>query len=105
CIVIGIAVDDTIHFMHHYRNYIEETNDPVIAVRKTLQMAGRAIVFTTIVLVGCFLVHVTDTFVTSRNFGILLSFALATALLSNLIIVPALMKLFWGEASRKAVSS
>lgn len=100
CIVIGIAVDDTIHFMHHYRNYIQMTNDAEKAVHLTLKMAGRAIVFTSVVLVGCFMVHTTDTFVTSRNFGILLSFALATALFCNLIIVPALMKLFWGQASK-----
>lgn len=100
CIVIGIAVDDTIHFMHHYRNYAAQGHDVETAVRKTLDMAGRAIVFTSVVLVGCFLIHVTDTFVTSRNFGILLSFALGTALICNLLVVPALMKLFWNEASK-----
>lgn len=100
CIVIGIAVDDTIHFMHHYRNYASQGYDPETAVRKTLDIAGRAIVFTSVVLVGCFLIHMTDTFVTSKNFGFLLSFALATALICNLLVVPALMKLFWKEAAK-----
>jgi len=100
CIVIGIAVDDTIHFMHHYRNNASQGFDVETSVRKTLDIAGRPILFTSVVLVGCFLVHLTDTFVTSRNFGILLSFALTTALICNLLVVPALMKLFWGQASK-----
>lgn len=99
CIVIGIAVDDTIHFMHHYRSYSAQGCDPETAVRKTLDISGRAIVFTSVVLVGCFLVHMTDTFVTSKNFGFLLSFALGAALICNLLVVPALMKLFWNKAS------
>jgi len=100
CIIIGIAVDDTIHFMHHYRNYSSQGYDPETAVRKTLDIAGRAILFTSVVLVGCFLVHLTDTFVTSQKFGILLSFALSAALICNLLVVPALMKLFWKDASK-----
>lgn len=100
CIIIGIAVDDTIHFMHHYRSYAAQGYDPETSVRKTLDIAGRAIVFTSVVLVGCFLIHLTDTFVTSKNFGFLLSIALSTALICNLLVVPALMKLFWKDASK-----
>lgn len=100
CIIIGIAVDDTIHFMHHFRNHTAQGCDPETAVRKSLDIAGRAIVFTSVVLVGCFMVHMTDTFVSAQNFGTLLSFAITVALLSNLIIVPALLKLFWNRASR-----
>lgn len=97
CIIIGIAVDDTIHFMHHFRNHSTQGHSAEASVRKSLDIAGRAIVFTSVVLVGCFMVHLTDTFVTAQNFGTLLSFAITAALLSNLIIVPALLKLFWKD--------
>lgn len=100
CIIIGIAVDDTIHFMHHFRNHIAQGHDTETAIRKSFDIAGRAIVFTSIVLVGCFMVHMTDTFVSAQNFGALLSFAITAALLSNLIMVPALLKLFWKQASK-----
>jgi len=100
CIIIGISVDDTIHFMHHYRKFIAEDNSPSAAVRKTLQIAGRAITFTSIVLVGCFMVYTLDTFLTSIQFGILLSFSITIALLANLVLAPALLTLFWKYAAK-----
>ncbi len=100
CIVIGISVDDTIHFMHHFRRYAQETNDVREAVKKTLDLCGRAITFTSIVLVGGFIVHVTGMLSVNKQFGILLSFAILIALFANLILAPALMTLFW-EFKRK----
>ncbi len=35
CIIIGIAVDDTIHFMHHYRHFSEIETDPLVTVQRT----------------------------------------------------------------------
>ncbi|MCB1615171.1 MAG: MMPL family transporter [Pseudomonadales bacterium] len=95
CIIIGISVDDTIHFMHHFQNYILTDNSSKKAIEHTLRMSGRAIAFTSIVLVGCFLVYTLDTFLTSIQFGILLSFAITVALFSNLLLSPALLTLFW----------
>lgn len=95
CIIIGISVDDTIHFMHHYRRYAAREADPRRAVHHTLAVVGRAIVFTSVVLVGGFIVHVFDTFSAARDFGILLSFSIVIALLSNLLLAPALMTVFW----------
>lgn len=95
CIIIGISVDDTIHFMHHFKNHILQDNSAGEAIEHTLWMSGRAIAFTSIVLVGCFLVYTLDTFLTSIQFGILLSFAISVALLSNLLLSPALLSLFW----------
>ena len=45
--VIGIAVDDTIHFMHKFHRYFEETGDLEWAVRETLRTTGSALLFTT----------------------------------------------------------
>jgi hypothetical protein len=95
CIMIGIAVDDTIHFMHHFRKYATSEPNTRIAVHQALESVGRALVFTSIVLVGGFIVHVFGEFHSSRHFGILLSFAIIMALLANLVLAPALMALFW----------
>lgn len=100
CIMIGIAVDDTIHFMHHFRKYAAVEADIRIAVRQALESVGRALMFTSIVLVGGFIVHVTGDFHSSRHFGILLSFAIIMALLANLILAPALMALFWKSEAK-----
>ncbi len=99
CIVIGIAVDNTIHFMHHYRKISEQEPNPQKAVRGTLESVGRALTFTSIVLVGGFIVHILDEFSTSRHFGILLCFSIIIALLANLVLAPALMTTFWRRDS------
>lgn len=99
CIIIGIAVDDTIHFMHHYRKYAASEASSRLAVHKTLDVVGRALVFTSIVLVGGFIVHIFGEFVTSRHFGLLLSASISLALMANLVLAPALMTLFWPAKS------
>ena len=95
CIIIGISVDDTIHFMHHFRRYALETDDIKEAIHKTLHTCGRAIFFTSVVLIGGFIVHLTGELSTNKEFGWLLSIAIFVALLANLILAPALMTLFW----------
>ena len=92
-IVIGLAVDDTIHFMHNFRRYYDQTGDPVFAVRETLMTAGRAMVVTSIVLSAGFLIYTLSTMKNLFNFGILTSFAIMLALLADLFIAPALMVL------------
>ena len=49
-ISIGLAVDDTIHFMHNFRRYYELTGDPAVAIAETLHTTGRAMLVTTVVL-------------------------------------------------------
>ena len=100
CVIIGIAVDDTIHFMHHFTRYSREINDIKIVIQKTLATCGRAIVFTSIVLIGGFIVHLTGELSTNKEFGWLLSLSIAIALISNLILAPALMMLFWQKKSQ-----
>jgi hypothetical protein len=95
CIIIGISVDDTIHFMHHFQRYAAKTDDVKEAIHKTLHTCGRAIFFTSVVLVGGFIVHLTGELTTNKEFGWLLSLAIFVALIANLILAPALMTLFW----------
>ncbi len=49
-IAIGLAVDDTIHFMYNFRRYFEQSNDPEQAIIETLHTAGKAMLVTTCVL-------------------------------------------------------
>ncbi len=97
CVVIGISVDDTIHFMHHFRRYSKEYDDIKEIIDRTLHTCGRAIFFTSVVLVGGFIVHLTGELSTNKEFGWLLSIAIILALIANLILAPALMTLYWGR--------
>ncbi|TNF33308.1 MAG: hypothetical protein EP312_09665 [Gammaproteobacteria bacterium] len=99
CIVIGISVDDTIHFMHHFRKYANDIHDPREIVKRSLDTCGRAIVFTSIVLIGGFIVHITGMLAINKQFGFLLSLSILIALIANLMVAPAMMTLYWNKKS------
>ena len=90
-IAIGLAVDDTVHFMHNFRRYFEESGDAKLAVMDTLHTTGRAMLVTTCVLsIGFFIFMFAD----MNNlfyFGMLTGITIIMALLSDYFIAPALM--------------
>lgn len=93
-IAIGLAVDDTVHFMYNFKRYYGKTGDVLEASKKTLHTAGRAMLTTSAVLsIGFFIF----TFASMNNlfyFGILTGIAILLALVADLILAPALMTLF-----------
>ncbi len=93
-IAIGLAVDDTIHFMHNFRRYYELTGDPATAIAETLHTTGRAMLVTTVVLALGFFIF---TFASMQNlirFGFLTGFTIITALAADYFVAPALMMVF-----------
>jgi len=90
-IAIGLAVDDTIHFMHNFRRYYESSGNPEAAVRESFYTTGRAMLVTSIVLSAGFCIYTFASMKNLFNFGLLTSFTIATALISNYLITPALM--------------
>jgi hypothetical protein len=90
-IAIGLAVDDTIHFMHNFKKYYDETGDPKEAVNLTLQSTGRAMIVTTIVLSMGFFIYMFGTMKNTFDFGLLTGFAVSMALLADFFLAPALM--------------
>ena len=92
-IAIGLAVDDTIHFMHNFRRYYEQTGDPQLAVYKTLHTTGRAMLVTTIVLSIGFFIFIFSDMNNLLNFGLLTAFTILMALLADYLVAPALMVL------------
>jgi predicted RND superfamily exporter protein len=91
-IAIGLAVDDTVHFMHNFRRYELLYNDVDKAVRLTLLTTGRAMVVTTIVLSFGFFVFMGASMSNIFNFGLLTGIAIIIAVLADFFLVPAIMK-------------
>jgi predicted RND superfamily exporter protein len=89
--VIGIAVDDTIHFMHKFHRYFEETGDLETAVAETMRTTGSAMLFTSLVLVAGFSVFGLSELTNVRIFGLLSAFAAVVAFLADLVVAPALL--------------
>jgi predicted RND superfamily exporter protein len=92
-IIIGLAVDDTIHFMHRFERTHRETGDPQRAVRETLETTGTAMLFTSVVLAAGFLVFTSAYMVNLAIFGLLCALATAVAFLADVTLAPALMVL------------
>jgi predicted RND superfamily exporter protein len=91
-IAIGLAVDDTVHFMHNFRKYEMIHNDIDKAVKLTLLTTGRAMIVTTIVLSFGFFVFMGASMSNIFNFGLLTGIAIIVAVLADFLLVPALMK-------------
>ena len=91
-IAIGLAVDDTVHFMHNFRKYELEYNNVDIAIQKTFLSTGRAMVVTSIVLTLGFFVFMGASMSNIFNFGLLTGIAIIVALAADFFLVPALMK-------------
>ncbi|MBU1668800.1 MMPL family transporter [bacterium] len=90
-IAIGLAVDDTIHFMHNFRRYYLESGDSAKAIEQTFFTTGKAMVITTIVLALGFFAYLAANMISVQNFGLLTASVIIFALLSDLLLAPALM--------------
>ena len=92
---IGIGVDDTVHFLVRFRLESARTPDRTVAIRRTFEFAGRAIVTTTLILGLGFLPLAGSDYMPLRLIGTLLPAVLVVALVADLLLVPALARLGW----------
>ncbi|KPK43313.1 MAG: hypothetical protein AMJ65_06125 [Phycisphaerae bacterium SG8_4] len=100
-ICLGIAVDDTIHFMTRFRTEFRECGDAERAVKRSFDAVGRALVITTVVFVSCFGTCMTSTIPMTRNFAHLACIGFIAALAGDLLILPALLLVAFEGNTRK----
>lgn len=104
-VALGLAVDDTIHFMarfkEEWRNLGRAEDDSRtrderyrIALQATLHGAGNAIVTTTVLLLAGFGVLMLSLFPITREFAIGMTVTIAGALIGDLLLLPALLLVF-----------
>ena len=91
CVAIGIAVDDTIHFLSKYQGAIKGGMDRISAVRHVFREAATAIIFTSVVLVLGFGIFLFSQFKLNVNFGVLTAIVLLFAALCDLFLLPAIL--------------
>ncbi len=92
-IAIGMVVDDTIHFMHNFSRYYAQSGDVDEAILDTINSTGRAIFITSIVLSSGFLVFMFASMNNLYNFGLITGTVVLMAMLSDLLLAGAMMKL------------
>jgi predicted RND superfamily exporter protein len=91
-IAIGLAVDDTIHYLARYNHEFRKDLDDERAIRDTLYHVGRPITFTTITICLGFSVLIFSSFKPTAIFGVLMVITSVSALVGDLILLPSLIR-------------
>ena len=90
-ISVGIAVDDTIHYIHRFHREYEEDGDYVGAMYRCHTSIGYAMYYTSVAIVIGFSILVLSNFIPSVYFGLLTGLAMIVALLASLTLLPRLI--------------
>ena len=97
---LGIAVDDTIHFLARFHDEYSADGLVVPAIRRTARGSGRAIVLTTVLIVcGMTLIFLNSSFVPTKRFAELTIVTMMAALVGDLILLPAIVKIAYRDRS------
>ncbi|MGD2272281.1 MAG: efflux RND transporter permease subunit, partial [Desulfobacterales bacterium] len=91
-IAIGLAVDDTIHYLFRYNREFKKDLDDRRAFSETLKQVGRPIIFTTLTICAGFSILVFSSFKPTAVFGIMMAITVLSALVGDLILLPSLMQ-------------
>ena len=93
-VALGLVVDDTLHFLHHFRDRIHAGDSIHDATHDTLHHTGRAIAMTSVILCAAFWLLLGASFMPNIFFGLLCGTAIALALVANLVVLTAALALF-----------
>ena len=104
-IILGIAVDDTIHFMTHYRVELSKTGSIAAALESAIKEVGQAVMFTTMVIGLGFAVLSFSDYLGMAKIGFFGSMAIFVALLCDLFLIPAMIIIFKPKFGVKNVNT
>jgi diguanylate cyclase (GGDEF)-like protein len=90
-IAIGLAVDDTIHYLVRYNTEFKKNLDKENALRETIMHLGKPIIFTTITISIGFSVLMASSFKPTATFGLLMVITMFSAIVADLILLPSMM--------------
>lgn len=100
-IALGIAVDDSIHYLARFRIEHMRTGALFASITTTTVQTGRAIIVTSLILIAGFGTLITSAFTSTAMMGILVCSTIAAALLADLFILPSLFYLLKPELNFK----
>lgn len=93
-IVLGIAVDNTIHYFFHYRRALARGEPIEEALATAARIAGRSLVLATAITATGFLTLLLSDFAPTWRFGLLAATGLGIAVVGTIIVLPALLLVF-----------
>lgn len=104
-IIIGVAVDDTIHFLVKFLEARKRGESMEESLAYVMQYAGNAIIFTTIILSLSFLIFVFSDFNPNFHFGVVTASALFIAVIADLLMLPAIFSLLERRQQRDSTNA
>ena len=93
-ITIGIAVDNSIHYIYRFKEEYSKINDYKLTLKKCHSTVGVAILNTSITIIFGFSILVLSNFIPTIYFGIFTGIAMLLAMISVLTLLPALLLVF-----------
>jgi predicted RND superfamily exporter protein len=90
CVVLGIAVDDTIHFLTRFNVDARAKASEKAAIKSALSTVLRPVTFTMFALVAGFMMFTTSELQNQVQFGALAAFTMVVAWAADLLLTPAL---------------
>lgn len=101
-VCLGIAVDDTIHFLTRYVEEKKKCGDPDTAIRQAFTSVGTSLIMTTLVLCAGFATVLWSDARDHRIFGTMSGLTVSSALFADLVFLPALLSWFTGSGSAES---
>ena len=92
-ITVGIAVDDSIHYIHRFKTEFQKDGDYIATMHRCHRSIGQAMFFTSLTIITGFSILVLSNFIPTIYFGLFTGFAMFMALLGALTLLPRLILL------------
>ncbi len=99
-IALGIAIDDTIHFISKLKLELLTGKSLYYAVKRTYVTTGKAVIITSCILMAGFSTLIFSNFESTFYVGLLISLTLLFAVLSDLLLLPILVVYFYKPVAR-----
>ncbi|UZE94601.1 efflux RND transporter permease subunit [Alkalimarinus alittae] len=90
-ITVGIGVDDTIHYIHRFKDEFAKDQNYVATMYRCHGSIGRAMFYTSVIIIIGFSILTLSNFTPTIYFGLLTGFAMFSALLGSLVLLPRLI--------------
>jgi predicted RND superfamily exporter protein len=90
-IAFGISSDGTIYFLTKYRQELRKTGDAFKAISEAIKDTGLSMVYTSVILFFGFSIFSVSSFGGTAALGILISLTLVMSLITNLVLLPAIL--------------
>ena len=101
CILVGVGVDYSVHFLWHLREYLREGETLEIAIANTMKVSGKGILFNGVSVVVGFSVLMFSVFMPLKEFSILIMASIGFCFIGGMAILPALVSFLDPKFLRK----